>query len=543
MKDSRFIPESPHIKTILIVDDEPGIISLCQRLLEKAGFHTQGITEPTLCAEILEKEQIDLLLVDIRMPTMDGFQLIDISRRLRPDLAVVVMTGFGTVDAAVETLRKGADGLILKPFTGAELVQSVQRALQEKQHKQDLLRLQTLKPLFAVTTTLFEETDPKRLQELLLDSVCGHLRCSDAGLYQQKENESSFWMSASRGGVLPAEINPRENLPSGKEFSSDLPLKVDRENREPEWAVVLLQDCGLGSLLIARSSTTRSSKDGESLLIAARGTEDSPFHESDLEMFAILSRQAAIALENARLQAELRAYIHQVQESQRALVKAEKMAIAGRLTASIAHEINNPLQSVQNCLHLAARTELPLEERQNYLSLAQTELERLMNTVQRMLDYYRPAAIDKKLIDVNQSLQRVLSLMEHQLYNNHVHLKSTFSQRLPRVMGVDDQIQQVFLNIVLNAIEAMPEGGELTVKTQTGKHGIEVTFEDTGPGIPVDRREQIFEPFVSTKEGGTGLGLAVSYGIIAAHGGSLDLISGSSQGACFRISLPVGEST
>lgn len=107
-------------------------------------------------------------------------------------------------------------------------------------------------------------------------------------------------------------------------------------------------------------------------------------------------------------------------------------------------------------------------------------------------------------------------------------------------MVVGDQLQQVLLNLVINAMEAMPEGGELCIETMSGGDYIEIMVEDTGLGIPYELREKIFEPFVSTKEGGTGLGLAVSYGILSAHGGSLELIDGR-KGACFCIRIPVGD--
>jgi two-component system NtrC family sensor kinase len=225
------------------------------------------------------------------------------------------------------------------------------------------------------------------------------------------------------------------------------------------------------------------------------------------------------------------------------LIQAEKMATAGRLTASIAHEINNPLQGVQNCLHLASRPELSDESRQEYLSLAKDELERLMNTVQRMLDFYRPGVVGRKLVDINQLIERVLKLLERELDRHHIQVHQRLSGRLTQPMVVRDQIQQVLLNLILNAMEAMPEGGEIFIETHHRKTGIEIIIEDTGPGVQPGDRERIFEPFVSTKESGTGLGLTVSYGIITAHGGSLDLLTGRGKGACFRIILPAGTPT
>jgi two-component system, NtrC family, sensor kinase len=534
--------ESGYRQIILVVDDEPGIIQLCSRLLGKSGFRVLSTTSPRESLTILEKEPVNLLLVDIRMPEMDGFQLIDHARALQPELAVVVMTGFGTVETAIEALRRGANGLVLKPFSSGELVQSVQRALKESQQKQDVLRLNTLRPLFAITETLFPQTHPARLQDLLVDIVCGNLNCRNAGLYVKSHNDR-FFSAQSKRGELPKKIT------SGAGFS--VISWVD------EWGSALLvnskgpgeanlqkavEGMGFHSMLAAPLIIPAEAEERRIILVAARTADEAVFRESDMEIFAILTRQAAVALENARLHEELRSYIRQVEESQRALIQAEKLAIAGRLTASIAHEINNPLQSVQNCLHLAGRSELDRPDRDNYLELAQTELERLMTTVQRMLDYYRPGALDRKPVDVNALIQKMLKLIERQLTDHRIEPVTCLSVTMSPVLVVRDQIQQVLLNLVLNALEAMPEGGTIYFDTSCKDGKVEILVEDTGPGVPTSQRDQLYEPFLSTKENGMGLGLAVSYGIVAAHGGSLDLIKGRGQGACFRISLPVEKS-
>lgn len=562
--------------TVFVVDDETGILRLCERLLTRAGFRVITFSDPLQALSALEEYSLELLLVDIRMPGMDGFQVIETAHHHHPDLAVVVMTGFGTVDTAIEALRRGADGLILKPFTSAELVHSVRRALQQSQNKQDVLRLQALRPLFDVTELLFTETNPKRLQALILEAVCGHLRCSHAEFYQIRSGEPARGAS---GEHLPSEttspprlrlvasLRPSETMtPRTKRTETGLltepiarhadtlrsPLLIHREGSSNAGLQEILVSRGLGSVMCA-PVVLKAGAALRGILLAARDMDEPRFRESDLEMFTILARQAAVALENARLHAELRDNIRQLEESQRALVQAEKMAIAGRLTASIAHEINNPLQSVQNCLHLAGRTELPPEQRQDYLSRAQNELQRLMSTVQRMLDFYRPTALDRKPLNINEVLEKVLSLAEKQLADHSVKVECQLSERLPEVLGVSDQLQQVFLNLILNAMEAMPEGGHLYIQTNAIRASdgsspwIEIIFEDTGPGIPASERKHIFEPFVSTKEKGVGLGLAVSYGIITAHGGSLDLVEKSQRltqhGACFRIALPAAERT
>jgi two-component system NtrC family sensor kinase len=301
----------------------------------------------------------------------------------------------------------------------------------------------------------------------------------------------------------------------------------------------LLSTLGLGTAILIPVARTNL----HSVLFAARdvtGTER-PFRGADLEMFFVLARQAVVAMENARLYEDLRDYVRQVEDSQQALLRAEKMAAAGRLTASIAHEVNNPLQSVQNCLHLAGREDLPAEKRREYFALAQTELERLMKTMQRMLDFYRPGAAKVTDVDILELLKHVLSLTSQQLGQRQIEVEADLPESLPRIYAVSSQIQQIFFNLILNSLDAMPGGGKLIIRAGEYENGIEITFQDTGPGIPESRRNNIFEPFFSTKEGGTGLGLTVSYNIVTAHGGTLDLVNEQEPGACFRLFLPIGD--
>jgi signal transduction histidine kinase len=467
------------------------------------------------------------------------------------------MTGFGTVETAIEALRRGADGLVLKPFAGAELVQSVNRAIQENQRKRDILRLQALRPLFDITGTLFIETNLERLQELVLDAICSHLHCEHAGYYQRMAGESKIFLVAGRGIPLTDIMGSLERGILSRADAWSMPICVSQDGPgEPEMQEILVQR-ELGSVMVVpvsfKESGSNTPGDGSidggfqprnrRLFLAARNTGEVVFQQSDFEMFVILARQADTALENARLHTELLTNLRQLEESQRALIQAEKLATAGRLTASIAHEINNPLQAVQNCLHLAGQRALSDDQRQYYLRMAQAEMERLMNTVQRMLDFYRPGAVDRKPEDMNELVKRVVTLMERKCNEQGIMLHTRFARRHPQVLVVGDQIQQVLLNLILNAIEAMPDGGDLFIEIQTTKKEVEIIIEDTGAGISPADRQRIFEPFISTKEDGMGLGLTVSYGIIAAHGGNLELASGRGRGACFRISLPRGEVT
>jgi len=534
-------------RVVLVVDDEPSVVQLCRRLLEKASFSVIPVTSPSQALAILARQPVDLLLADIRMPGLDGFQLLQLARNHQPDLAAVIMTGFGTVEMAISALRRGADGLILKPFDNLELVQTVENVLVESEHKREIARMRSLRPLFKITESLFSETDFELLKNLIVSVIVDHMNCTIAGLYQKDGKYGSYQICAWKGSELKKESSIQIQSLMDQANQEQFPFIFTSDGIEAKEDKTLLEDNDLGSLLCVPFSMS-----GETwVLVIGRSTKQELFNEADREMFLILSRQAGLALENARLYAELRSYVNKLESAQYALSRAEKMASAGRLTASIAHEINNPLQSLHNCLYLAGRQELPPKEREKNLQLAQSELKRLMVIVRQMLDFYRPGVRDSKLVDLNELLKRVLDLLSPQLSKSAILVHYKLMPDLPPVMAVDDQIKQVLINLILNSMEAMPRGGEIFISTSAGSDeyiaddtlpaGVEIIIRDTGPGIPESEKDKIFEPFVSSKEHGTGLGLTVSYGIITAHGGRLDLINCGPQGACFRIVLPYGE--
>ena len=518
---------------VFVVDDEPGIALLCRRLLTRAGYKVESRTNPRAAIDFLTENKIDLLLVDIRMPEVDGFEVIQHAQRLQPDAAMLIMTGHGTVETAIRALRQGVDGLLLKPFDqGGELIDAVKQALADSQQKRDAARTQALRPLFSVTESLLSETRREPLLDLIVSAICEHLHCSHAACYQQNVETKDFALLTSRGVNPPRE---HQDLISQVD-ASETPMLVNASGPGNSKLKSLLSDLNLGAAILVPILHPNL----RMVLYAARAVNEPPFRESDLELFQILARQAAAALENARLYAEQLDYVRKVEESQKALLQAEKMAAAGRLSASIAHEVNNPLQAVQNCLHLAGREDLPEEKRKEYFDLARTVLERLILTVRRMLDFYRPGTSSLEEVDLAEMLQYILSLMSKQLSEANVNVEMDFPEPIPHILAVGSQVQQVFINMILNATDAMPDGGDLHIKARMVEDGIEILFQDQGMGIPLEKQSNIFEPFFSTKDGGTGLGLTVSYNIVTAHGGILELLPEQGPGACFRIFLPVG---
>ncbi|HLQ32601.1 MAG TPA: ATP-binding protein [Chloroflexota bacterium] len=229
------------------------------------------------------------------------------------------------------------------------------------------------------------------------------------------------------------------------------------------------------------------------------------------------------------------------------LFESEKLAATGRLAASIAHEINNPLEAIKNSLYLLSSKFQGEDEDRRFLEIANRETERVSAIIQQMLGFYRPS-LALALVSVNSIIEDILGLMEKQLQKHRVIVKKELAPDLPPVLGHGDQLKQVFLNMVLNNQDAMPRGGTLTVCTHIAKEEVggvpyktvNVEFSDTGSGIAPEILPHIFEPFFTTKaEKGTGLGLWVSFGIIQSHNGHISVKSRPDRGVTFTISLPV----
>jgi PAS domain S-box-containing protein len=231
----------------------------------------------------------------------------------------------------------------------------------------------------------------------------------------------------------------------------------------------------------------------------------------------------------------------ELRDAQDQLVREEKLAITGRLAASLAHEIGNPLQSAIGCIGLAEETLPEGAEAVRFLRVGRQELRRAADILERLRDLQRRSdPEEEELIDVNELLERVLTLSTKLCEERHVEVEWIPAPRLPDLCLVPDRIEQVFLNLVLNAVDAMPEGGQLRVSTvQTREDGeTRVSFTDSGVGISPEVVPHIFDPFYTTKSKGLGLGLYISQSIVEEHGGCIDVDTAVGEGTTFIVRLP-----
>jgi len=284
------------------------------------------------------------------------------------------------------------------------------------------------------------------------------------------------------------------------------------------------------------------------------GHPGAPVRVDGRDEFSVLARHfnemlARIEDFNSELQArvkeatsELERRYHEVQRMQRSLSHAERLALAGRIMAEVAHEVGTPLHSVAGHLELL-RQDLPSalsDDVRRRLSIIDAQLARVTQIIAQLLDLTRRTPGEPEAVDVNRLVTEIAEVVRPGIVAAGLRLDATKQVSLPAIAGYSNQLQQVVLNLLTNAVDATPAGGRIAVATVTRDRHVELAVSDTGRGIPAAEQTQIFEPFFSTK-GGSGLGLFISAQIVREHHGRIEVTSQPGQGSTFRVLLPVGE--
>lgn len=280
--------------------------------------------------------------------------------------------------------------------------------------------------------------------------------------------------------------------------------------------------------------------------------------EKKLQSLMIFANQAALALENALMYEELKAFSGQLEdrvrrasarleETQRQLFQSEKLAALGKLSAGIAHEIRNPLTSIKILIHSLVDEQATETSREKDLAVIEAEIGRVNKIIKQFLDFARPRPPSLEPMEVRAILEETLALLVYEMEAQKISLERSYAPDIPPVPMDREQMKQVFLNLLLNAIQAMERGGNLRVAIRWkpapsgdgGRSVAEIAVQDTGPGMAEDIRSRIFEPFFSTKEEGIGLGLPIAQRIVEEHGGQIRVESRVGEGTTFTILLPI----
>ncbi len=291
------------------------------------------------------------------------------------------------------------------------------------------------------------------------------------------------------------------------------------------------------------------------LIVGSTGPDS--LTEGEQVLLRMLGEKVAVAIENVRLHSETRELNHlldqqvkqrndELAKTQRFLAQAQKLAGLGQLAAGVAHEVRNPMGIINASLYYIKgilKSERP--EVQKHLKIMESEVERARRVIENLLQFSRNSEYELEEVDINELLKMTLSLVEKELRVNDISLELNLKQ-LPAISLNLDEIKQAFLNIILNATQAMPDGGSLKVATKPvpadagkqQKDSVEIVFEDTGVGIPEEALGDVFNPFFTTKESGTGLGLSLGYSTVKKFGGDITIENRRGKGTIVTLRLP-----
>lgn len=527
---------------ILVVDDDPKMIHLIQEVLAlipcESMVAMDGESALAILYEKAERGALpDAVLLDVKLPGEDGFRILE---RVKEDprlelLPVILITGVDSIDAKTRGLRMGADDYVIKPFDPQELMARVGVVLRIRRTEQMLRRRnQELAALDGINRMISSSLDLDQVLVSALEGL-GHLLVTDALALVLNDERSQSWVvrtaRVAQGVWLEGRVVPSDDV-----ILHEAVVEAQAVLRKDVSAGFWNEALELSPLdILCVPLVTRDEVLGALIVLRQGGSLD----EDYVSLLGHIAATVSIAVQNARMFQDLEVFAEEIERSQNQLIQAEKMAAVGRLAASLAHEINNPLQAIQNSLHLSLHQGLGEDRKRQFLEMAQQEVGRLVQIVRRMLDFYRPSSA-MQVLDVNRPVEDALAIASKRLQQAHIQVVSRLTPNLASVRGAPNQLTQVFLNLIINAIEAMPDGGTLWVGTANHdeRQQVVTAFRDSGPGIAPEIREHLFEPFQTSKATGTGLGLAISYGIVERHGGVIAVEVPPGGGTTFIVRLP-----
>ncbi|MFQ5876659.1 MAG: response regulator [Acidobacteriota bacterium] len=523
---------------VLVIDDDRQILQFLNDALAAKGYAVETCDGGRAAVLLAQGSRFNVALCDIIMPGTGGLDVLEQLKTIDPDLEIIVMTGHGTLENAIESLRKGAFDFLQKPLTLGELFFSVKRALERRDLKERL-------GLFDLSRTIFSTLEPDELYGRVVQSAIQVLRGDDASLMLRDENGR---LRIALSTSLQHEVLSTTHLALGERVAGRV-----AQQAEP---VVINEDvthderfAGVRPWRRIRASIVCPLMMRDELigvLNVNRVTIPEHYTEHDRRNAMILASLVALALGNALLHNELQVSLRRQRETQEEMIQAEKMTALGTLLSGVAHELNNPLCGVLGYAQLMMAEGCDPRSAKAIGVIAR-EAERAADIVGKLLAFARREKPEKKPLGVNGILLKTLERKSYDLKICRIDVRADLEPRLPLIMGDFHQLQSVFTDLITNAQQAMFEshgGGTLTIRTGLKGRRVVVTIADDGPGIPDESARRVFDPFFKMRRAGqrTGLGLSVCFARVRDHGGAIRVAGGDGSGATFVVELPIGPS-
>ncbi|MDI6725992.1 MAG: PAS domain S-box protein [Smithellaceae bacterium] len=490
-----------HRMRILLAEEDTAFVDMIQSSLKATGDHydVEAVSSGDACLKKLKEDRFDILLLDHALSDGEGLKWLRLYNELGVNVPTVFISATGDPQMSIQAMQEGVYDYINRSSECAKAIPFVvNRVIEGYNLMTQKVRLQK------------ELIEAKNF----LESVIGN--AGDAISVVDREGKVIYWNEGAKAiyGYPRVEALGRR--------ISDFLLPADEEAgyREEKQLQELMEQVWRGEV-VANATARRRTKDGREIIVSMTITP---------------LRDAAGAIVGA---SRICKDITEQKKTEEKMLLAERLSCMGELIAGVAHEIRNPLAGIKINAQILARGKDRSEMEKQLLDSTLEGIGKIQKIVEDMLDYARPKAANYKMEDINQVVEKSLDVLNSQMKKGNIVVSFARGEALPQVRIDEHQIEQVLINIMLNAVHAMDRGGMLVVRTfltDRGALGIEV--KDTGTGIPATHLKKIFDPFFTTKSRGTGLGLSITLKLLENHGARIEVASEEGEGSVFTITFP-----
>ncbi len=528
-------------KNVLIIDDDTIIRNELEKELKRNFYNTFLSSEGKAGLKIFESENIEIVILDVKLPDINGIDVLQIIKSKKPDCEVIIMTGYGTQEIAIQSLRRGAIDYIEKPLIMDELYTALGRA------EENLIAKEGLDYKSSILIIDDEEEIARQLKRTLQKEgyIVFVANNGKKGLEIIETNKIDVVVT----DIMMEDINGIEVLKKAKTLYHDIEGIMITGFQDRDFAIK--------SLRAGAFDYITKPIDLDNLLFSIKkAIERIHLHRNRLYRNRELKISSDIISKmNEELERRIQERSREVNDMQVQLFQTSKLATLGEMSAGLAHEINQPLGGISlvaaSFRKLMARELLTPEEIESGLDDIETSVQRMTKVIQHIRTFARQDLLEFIQVDVNATLESAMGLLSEQLRLHEITVERNYAPDLPKIVGEPFQLEQVWINLITNARDAVDEKGKqdpeyeklITISTSydPGLKRIIIRVRDNGQGMPEEVRKKIFEPFFTTKEVGkaTGLGLAISYGIIQEHQGSIELETNDGEGITISVLLPL----
>ncbi|MBN1933151.1 MAG: response regulator [Anaerolineae bacterium] len=524
---------------ILIADDEPHVLGLCARIIEKEGYLVTAVRDGYTAIEKAQQEPFDLFLTDIQMPQLDGLETAQLVREVIPNIVCVVMTGYGTMERAIKAIQLGFTEFVEKPFKPHDLSQAINRALEKERLRRENTRLNALVPLFEINKKLMSNIAPDVLAQQVLEVTCKELG-ADIGTLLLYGRDQHLRVAALIGidearvpePLIKELLDRRQQvLVCADTADALLDQEMACDISAQELATALVANHLLFNPLLAMDLPVGA-------LVVAKSDSSTKFATGDAEFLSVLCGQAAIALQNAR-------YFDDIQRAYKELQRVDH--IKSEFINIAAHELRTPLAILLGHADLLADEIVEPSQRERMQIVVRNAL-RLRELITALLDMRLLQTGEQRVtitvFELFELIDDVLQDLRPFADGKRLDLAVSIPNDLAPIRSDRQKVHIALGNLIRNAIKFTRAEGKIEIEAQDQGKEVWISVRDTGVGIPEEEQENIFRPFYQVEDSltrehdGIGLGLSITKGMVELCGGRIWVESKPNEGSRFTFTLP-----